>query len=55
MDAKWAAASGPHCAQRSYSLGFCFGPVGLLDFLIVGGGGAGRAAGAARESEMRRF
>ena len=28
---------------------------GLLSFLIVGGGGAGRAAGPAGESEIRRF
>ena len=33
----------------------CFGRGGLLGFLIVAGGGADRAAGAAGESEMRRF
>ena len=33
----------------------CFGRGGLLEFLIVDSGGAGRAAGPAGESEIRRF
>ena len=37
------------------SLGCCFGRGCLLEFSIVGGGGAGRAADAAGESEIRRF
>ena len=47
-----------HCAQRRYSLGSlgcCFGRGCLLQFPIVGGGGAGRATDAAGESEIRRF
>ena len=47
--------SGGIWAQQRYSLGCCFGRGGLLELLIVDGGGAGEAAGAAGESEMRRF
>ena len=50
VDALGTAGSGPHCAQRRFSLGCCFGLGGLLEFLFVDV----RAAGAAGESEMRR-
>ena len=46
VDAQWASATGPHRAQRRYSLGSlgcCFGRGRgrLQEFPIIGGGGAG--------------
>ena len=58
VDAMQASATGPHCAQRRYSLGSlgcCFGRDCLLEFLIDGGSGSGRAADATGEFEIPRF